>query len=550
MYNTQNIINISLVNHIDKHSYYKDEIFDALHVLLNGHYVKYNLEKNISNNDSVLLNHNDFQRIFSNLSRKEKGIYYTPKDVADYIISNTVTTNVLDLNHLLNSDNALDALSKSDPKAIKDIIFKKTFIDPTCGSGEFLVSVANWKIKLSEKAKITLQDKDYLKICETIFGNDIEGESVDIAKMRLFFAIAPFLTNSDSFKNLSLTLNSHFFNHDFILDYKKINYTFDYIIGNPPYVEYSKYSRKSELKTSYGNIYADTIANSFSMLKKGGGLGFLIPISYTSTARMHKIRKKVEENCTKEIILNYADRPDCLFVGAHQKINILITKKGTSKCETYTSNYKHWYKRERKDLINGREIINAGIKFDDFIPKIGNAIEKSIFQKISKSYSSNLNNLQVETGENIYLNMRACFWVKAFSFNPGSKEYKIFAYDKTMKDFVACVLNSTLFWLYWTIVSDCWHLTSKELKGFSVPETLGNSKIFRKLSKQLESKLEKTKVYIGTAQAKYEYKHKLCKKEIDEIDAALAKIYKLTTEELKYVQGFALKYRLGGGIDA
>ena len=99
-------------------------------------------------------------------------------------------------------------------------------------------------------------------------------------------------------------------------------------------------------------------------------------------------------------------------------------------------------------------------------------------------------------------------------------------------------------------MSDCWHITAKELKGFYIPTlTEGQYKSFDSLSEQLERRLEQTKKYIGSKQADYEYKHKECKEEIDAIDDLLADVYDLTQEELTYIKNFALKYRMGSGAD-
>ena len=99
-------------------------------------------------------------------------------------------------------------------------------------------------------------------------------------------------------------------------------------------------------------------------------------------------------------------------------------------------------------------------------------------------------------------------------------------------------------------MSDCWPITTKEIKGFYLPN-LTEKKYgeFDRLSKRLEQRLEDTKKYIGTKQVDYEYKHKECKSEIDEIDDLLAEVYELTDEELHYIKNFALKYRIGSGAD-
>ena len=72
---------------------------------------------------------------------------------------------------------------------------------------------------------------------------------------------------------------------------------------------------------------------------------------------------------------------------------------------------------------------------------------------------------------------------------------------------------------------------------------------FKNLSIELENKLENTKMYVGTKQVDYEYKHKLCKDVIDKIDNELKEVYSLTEEELSYIKLFAIKYRTGGEIN-
>ena len=110
-----------------------------------------------------------------------------------------------------------------------------------------------------------------------------------------------------------------------------------------------------------------------------------------------------------------------------------------------------------------------------------------------------------------------------------------------------CVLNSSLFWFFWITISDCWHITAKDLTSFSIPN-IQCSNQYQRLAKKLECKLENTKKYIGSKQTAYEYKHRLCKDVIDEIDNELSTLYGLSAEELEYVKSFALKYRTGGGV--
>lgn len=544
MSSVKNKINKLLSEKIEKDFCNDKDFIDALHLLLNGNFIKYdftNKEISLSN-----LKNDDFQTTMFKLNeksdkQKKNGVYYTPNDVSEYIIANSFINYIdKDIDKTINYNNIYEVLINLKEEDLEKILYKNKILDPTCGSGEFLLNTFVMKYNLI-KLNDNISDENILKITQTLYGNDIDDESTDISKIRLFIYISSLLNEKKFYKKIAKALVNNFSNYDFILESDKITNKFEIILGNPPYVEYGKFEQKDKLINKYGNIYADVIKNSIDLLKKDGVLGFIIPLSYVATTRMSKIREYVNQNCTKQIILSFADRPDCLFSGVHQKLNIVIFKKTIDKNrKIYVSNYKHWYKDERKELLNGREVIINNYELN-FIPKIGNNIEKNIFNKIFTLSKENLYDSQQKIETSLYLNMRSCFWIKAFSFNPGSSEYKEFNFKNN--DYIICLLNSSLFWLYWTIVSDCWHITSKELKHFKYIDTAEDFSVLRK---ELEDKLEKTKKYVGSKQTEYEYKHKYCKDIIDKIDNKLATIYGLTSEELNYIKEFAIKYRMGG----
>lgn len=525
-----------------------DEIYKALRLILNGRYERYVFnEETLDKMFDETLTEIEFQKVLSGLNekqsvRKANGVYYTPTDIVDFIITNCFNkslnnmdeTIIHEITNILNVDNTLH------------LIFNKQVLDPTCGSGEFLVSSYQYKINLYSKIN-QLNENEIIDILRTIHGNDINVESVDITKVRLFFETIKYIDNKDRYLEIATILNFNMTAFDFV-DLDSNNFRqYDIIIGNPPYVEDSK--SVSRPKKKYGNIYANVLHNSLDLLSDDGVIGFIVPISYVSTPRMNKIRRCIEDRTSKQFVLNFADRPDCLFTSVHQKLSILFAIKGDGQHRLYSSSYQYWYKNERANLFKTQEVCENPHINELFYPKIGNKLELSIFNKVFTNEKNSIMDMaNSQSMPNVFLNMRACFWIKAFSFNPGSKEYKGFAFDEIKKNFMLCLLNSSLYFLFWNLISDCWHITLKELKNFKVPNKKIDVELFENLAIDLENELETTKKYIGSKQTEYEYKHKLCKKTIDKIDDALGVVYGLTKEEVAYIKSFASKYResLGG----
>lgn len=472
--------------------------------------------------------------------RKNNGVYYTSNDVVRFIYFNTIKSlygNIKSTNLHVQDLNGIPYRSFS---------FAKKVFDPTCGAGEFLLVALSVKLDLVDLHQTEVSCKDIKKVIKTIFGNDINEDSVVIAKIRLFLFVLH-RYGVEKIIGIAKELNNNFGTYDFINLKNTYKEKYDIIIGNPPYVEDSKCDTKPLIK--YGNVYANVLHNVADCLADKGAMGFIIPLSYVSTPRMQRIRKILNEKLSEQYILSYCDRPDCLFPSVHQKLCILIGKNNmeTQTRKIYTGNYQFWYKEERDNLfINVPAILNKYV-VDEYIPKLGTPLDCSIYKKVTTQNKS-LKELFKGDIEFVYINMRAAFWIKAFRKEHCTGEYKIFTCSsKEDADLCMCIMNSSLFWWYWICVSDCWHITNKELNGFKVPK-IDDYTIVSKLAKKLEKQLEKTKKYVGTKQTDYEYKHKDCTNEIHEIDDLICSIYGLTDEETIYIKNFAYRYRISGGV--
>ncbi|MDD1403712.1 Eco57I restriction-modification methylase domain-containing protein [Ligilactobacillus salivarius] len=481
--------------------------------------------------------------------RKKRGVYYTPTDLVDYMLYNASLKKITPLyQKSYNTEDIMDIIVKQNENLIFNYCTKTTIFDPTCGSGEFILQAIKLKIRLLQEKSIDSKE-NVVRAISTIYGNDMDNFAILILKLRICIYLANIISLSEADK-ISNILNDNFYISDFVFE-NKIRNKFDIIVGNPPYVEYRNLLNKP--KENFGNLYANILSNSMNYLNDGGLMSYVIPISFSSTKRMSLIRKKIFSNFKDVILLHFADRPASLFTKVHQKLDIIIAYNFNGKLsKLYTSQYNYSYKKDRENIFNNIEVVENDNYEDEFIPKYGNRLQKSIYNKVL-SNETNINVLKIlsktdkyDAERSIFLSKRATFFIKSFLRDPKSKEYTLYEVDVISNKVLLAILNSSLFWFYWNIVSDGWHIVNKDLSYFKIPDI---SKIqqekLSKLADKLIDRLEKTKVYVGTVQTEFEYKHRYAFDILDEIDTILADIYNLDEDELLEVKNFARKYRGG-----
>ena len=350
---------------------------------------------------------------------------------------------------------------------------------------------------------------------------------------------------------------------------------FDVIIGNPPYVEYSKvrgfYTINGFDTLPSANLYSFVIERSYSIIADKRYLGMIIPISAFCTDRMESLMRCIFGKSSETYISNYAERPSKLFEGAERNLSIFVSHidKNEDSNEphiVYSSKYYLWKAENRILLfqnISYEESTDCILSAN--VPKIGTPIEKSILRKLRAIRR----NIGYETVRNsnytlYYKNSGGRYWKFIADFKPvfylngtlgtSSRETHLYFDSKEKLSCMVAIINSSLYYWYYVMHSDARTNNPSDLKDFPLDYSKLSSETktaLTRLCEQLMTELKKNSVL---TEATYrtgdvvfaQYLPALSKETIDEIDHVLGRHFGLTAEEIDFVLSYNIKFRITG----
>lgn len=220
-----------------------------------------------------------FEALLDQDNITENGIVFTPQYIANYIY---------------------DMATKDYDYSVQPKI-----IDPSCGCGIFLATSA---IKLQENTGLSL--KTILK--ESIFGIELDEDNV--RRCKIVLNLLPLLYGET---NRGLILNIK------CADSLKGDWTdlfgvdgFDYIFGNPPYVnthdmtkETARFLKKTFITTKTGvyNIFYAFIEHAYNFLRNDGILSYIVPNNFLTIKSAADLRKYISERMSLRLILDFSN---------------------------------------------------------------------------------------------------------------------------------------------------------------------------------------------------------------------------------------------------
>ena len=239
-----------------------------------------------------------------NKGRSEKGQFYTPDHIVNYMLG---TLNMPGWNDCINGYRKYHAF------------LEKTIADISCGSGSFLIAAAARKrlILLHLIAAHEISSEHAFRIMSnTLLGFDLNPFACYLAQINLLLQCLPFLIDEQGALCRSIE-RLHLYCADVLepastqlINPSTDQHQFDYLVGNPPYVsageslENLPYREKVSASGIYQllhqrwDLFVPFFERNLQLLKPGGNLGLIVSNGIETEGYAGRLRQALCKNYT------------------------------------------------------------------------------------------------------------------------------------------------------------------------------------------------------------------------------------------------------------
>lgn len=311
--------------------------------------------------------------------RKKEGAFYTPAFITRYIVGQALGSVLEDRFEALRRRHAdlargtarsvLEDPRAYDPGAIKEPqrkalirfweawqdeeLSRVRIVDPSCGSGAFLIEAFEQLYQAYERSNDrleelrgdrTLFDLDRQILQNNLYGVDLNGEAVEIARLSLWIKTAQrgkALTSLDHTIRVGNSVVADPAVHPRAFDWPAAfpevfeRGGFDVVVGNPPYVRqewiapYKPYLQ-AHFRAFHGtaDLYVYFYELGIRVLRPGGRLSFVVTNKWLKAAYGEPLRRFFAEDAWVESVVDFGHAKQ-IFPDADVFPSIIVARKPT-----------------------------------------------------------------------------------------------------------------------------------------------------------------------------------------------------------------------------
>lgn len=306
----------------------------------------------------------DSSQAAARASKKAAGVYYTPTDVADY---------------MLDSISALE-----EPGGL---------VDPACGSGVFLRAA----LRRARRLGMPISDA-----ARQLYGMDVSPWAVE---MCAFVLTAEYLSAVPSapphttwldFRRRLACANSLYFRPSQSGWADSVGKGFRYVVANPPYAQLGKVSDPGTLVERFPSLQRgwSPSTNAFvpfvelmwqlGCVKADSVMVVPLSIAYSSTKLARTLRRSMQVAGGRWEFAFFDRMPDALFGDdVKQRCAIVIRHGDAEEFSVATGPLQRWTSRTRSRLFASISFTPLETReIEHGVPKLGTALEAKVFRKV------------------------------------------------------------------------------------------------------------------------------------------------------------------------
>ncbi len=315
-----------------------------------------------------------FENFISEKSKKSSGTYYTPKNISRLVAQRTIKHWMLnEIRKRFTKHTSIESIEEfCEQSSEKERLWAEkralnaNFLDPSCGTGDFLLSGAlslneiYFKLTTRKSKGERSRFNSFIAILTNAYGIDINAEAIRIVKIRIILKTLEQMKNLNNeiderklvsvLNDVMTTLEENIkagnslsegVEKRFFPDlFSEKDKGFDIVLGNPPHGSKMKKKLKKHLSAKYGiktrRVSQYFVLKSTELCNTRGVLALIIPKQFTYNDGWSEIRNHLMENHAVEEILDLGNS----FSGqSNEHIALIWQKKSIGNSEKQKNQY-------------------------------------------------------------------------------------------------------------------------------------------------------------------------------------------------------------------